>query len=132
MKKLALSLLALLLLIGTVRAQPVFVPATTASVQVAGTVATTLLVTGVPGKQIYMTGGNLLVAATGTVQFIAGTGATCGTGTVNLTAVMTFTSQGFLPLGDGFGAMLVVPPGLSLCIVNGVAAGPGWLAYGIF
>lgn len=114
--------------------QSVFVPATTASTPIAVAAATTtLLVTGVAGKRIYPTAMILVVDGASNVQLIAGTGATCGTGTVNVTGVMDFPIGTVLQMGTGNGAFAVAPPGLSLCMVTTGAVGhDGVLAYAIF
>lgn len=134
MRKLALALLALLALAPAQAQQSVFVPATTASVAITvSTATTTLLVTGVAGKQIYVTAVDVIAAGTGNIQFIAGTGATCGTGTTNVTGNYNLTAQVGLAKGTGNGALWVVPQGNSLCVITSAAVGmPGSLSYAIF
>ena len=88
---------ALLLLLGLVVAAPaqqsVVVPATTAQIAIAGTVAaSTRIVTGISGKSIYVTALALVPVATSVVTFTTGTGTNCGTGTANVTGAMTFAA----------------------------------------
>lgn len=112
--------------------QAVFTPATMASVSIAGTVATaTALVSGIAGKSIYVTSVNLVPLATSVVTFTSGTGATC-TSPTNLTGALTFAAGQTYSLGSGYGAVLVVPQGQSLCITIATAVAPGSLAYSQF
>lgn len=133
MKKLAL-LLALLLSGAAQAQQSVFVPATMASVPITiSTATTTLLVTGITGKSIYVTAVDVIAAGTGNIQFIAGTGATCGTGTVNISGNYSLTAQVGFTKAAGNGAIWVVPQSASLCAVTSGAVGmPGSLSYAIF
>lgn len=129
---------ALLLTIGLASAalaqQSVFVPATMASVPITvSTATTTRLITGVAGKSIYITAVDFIAAGTGNIQFIAGTGATCGTGTVNISGNYNLTAQVGMTKAAGNGAIWVVPQGFSLCVVTSAAVGmPGSLSYAIF
>ena len=128
-------ILAFLATIGLASAQQsVIVPATTASVPIdISTATTTRLVIGASGKRIYATAMDVVSGGTGNIQFISGTGATCGTGTVNVTGTYTLTAQVGLTKGTGNGALWVLGSGLSLCAVTsaGVVMG-GSLAYAIF
>lgn len=114
--------------------QSVFVPATTASVPIEITTATTTrLVTGVSNKRIYVTAVDVIATGTGSIQFIAGTGATCGTGTVNITGNYGLIAQVGFTKATGNGAVWVVPLNLSLCAVTSANVGmPGSLSYAIF
>jgi hypothetical protein len=132
MKRLLLAL-ALGLSSPALAQQSVFIPATQQSTIVAGTVATTLIITGVAGKSTYITGLYQAPLATSTVQWISGTGATCGTGTVNLTGSMVFTTGNqAIAIGDGSGTFMVAGPGLSVCVIIGTAAAPGWVSWAQF
>lgn len=133
MRKSLLAFGLALLLFGSAQAQPVVVPATTAQVSIAGTVAvSTKIVSGIAGKSIYVTAVALVPVATSVVTFTTGTGTNCGTGTANITGVMTFTSMVVFTLGDGYGAVWVLPSGNDLCITIATAASPGSLAYSQF
>lgn len=114
--------------------QSVSVPATTASTPIAITTATTTrLVTGITGKRVYVTAVDVISAGTGNIQFISGTGATCGTGTVNVTGTYTLTAQVGFTKGTGNGAVWALASGLSLCAVTSAAVVMGGsLAYSIF
>lgn len=135
MKQIVSILLALCWALAPALAQQsVFVPATTASVAVTiSSATTTLLITGVSGKSIYVTGALIIADGTGSIQFKAGTGATCGTGTVNLTGNMALTAQQGFAMGVGNGTFWVAPQGFSVCATTNAAVGmPGSLSYAIF
>lgn len=132
MKKLLLAL-ALAFASPAQAQQSVFVPATTNTVAVVGTVAVaTRIVTGVAGKSIYVTAISLIPVATSVVTFTTGTGSNCGTGTASLTGAMTFAAGQTVNLGTGNGTVMVVPQGNDLCITIATAAAPGSLAFSIF
>jgi hypothetical protein len=114
-------------------AQPVLIPGTTASAAITGTVAaSTRIVTGVAGKSISVTSVGLVPVATAAVTFTTGTGANCGTNTANVTGVLTFAAGQVLTLGDGYGAIWVLPVGSDLCITIATAVAPGSISWGIF
>lgn len=112
----------------------VVVPATMASIPITiSTATTTLLVTGVSGKSIYVTAVDVIAAGTGNIQFISGTGSTCGTGTVNITGNYSLIAQVGFTKAAGNGVVWVVGQGLSLCAITSAAVGmPGSLSYAIF
>ena len=116
---------------GFAHAQPV-IPLTQASVPIviAGA-ATTLLVTGAAGQSIYVTSVSVDGTAAGNIQFISGTGATCGTGTANVTGTYSLALSGIMTFGSGSGIVWVVPQGASLCAVSS-AAMAGSLSYARF
>lgn len=144
MKKLALSLaLALgLLTLGVFLAgvqapsraqQSVIVPATMASVSIAGTVAVaTEIVPLTAGQRIYITGIWLTPLATSVVTLTTGTGTNCGTSTASLTGAQTFAAGQEVTWGSGNGALIVTPPSFALCITIATAVAPGVIAYAKF
>lgn len=86
------------------------------------TATTTLIVTGVANKTIYVSNANIIAAGTGSIQFKAGTGATCGTGTVNLSGNYSLTTQvGFVL--SGWQAVWTLPPGFNLCATTSANVG---------
>src|SRR6266478_3817984 len=120
MKKLSVAFLLFLGLTSSLLAQQsVIVPATMASITIVGNTATALLVTGQAGKSIYVTAVDLIPVAGSTVQFIQGTGPTCGTGTSNLTGSLVFSAGQTYLKGDGYGTFWVLAQGNSLCVVIG-------------
>lgn len=129
-----LVLFALLFASPVVAQQSVFVPATMFSAPITiSTATTTLLITGVAGKSVYITNLLVVAAGTGSIQIKAGTGATCGTGTVNLTGNISLTAQQGYVMGVGNGVVLVAPAGFSVCATTDQAVGmPGSIAYAIF
>lgn len=97
------------------------------------TATTTKLITENGIQSIYITAAIIIASGTGNIQFIAGTGATCGTGTVNITGNLSLTAQVGFTQGNGSGVIWVVPPGLALCAVTSAAVGmPGVIAYAQF
>src|SRR5262245_14554799 len=111
----------------------VFVPATTTTTPITGTVATaTKIIPGVSGKSIYVTSLNLVPAATSIVTFTAGTGTGCGTGTVSLTGAMACTGGHVVNLGNGYVTVLVAPQSADVCITITSAISPGSIAYSLF
>jgi len=134
MKRLSAALLVYLGLASAALAQQaVVVPATTAQVAIAGTVAaSTKIVSGAVGKSIYVTSILQIPLATAVVTYTAGTGTNCGTNTVSLTGAMTFAAGQIINMGNGYGAVLVLPQGTDLCITIATAAAPGSLAYSLF
>jgi hypothetical protein len=130
-------LLALLLTTGILTAasaqQSVFTPATMGTTPIAATTTTALrIINGIAGKSIYVTALNMIPVATSVVTFSAGTGTNCATGTTNLTGAMTFAAGQTLSLGNGYGAVLVVPQSADLCVTISTANAPGSLGYAIF
>jgi hypothetical protein len=80
---------------------------------------TTLLQAGVAGKVMSICGWHVTSAqsAVTAFQFIYGTGATCGTGTVNVTPAFSVTSTA--PATDHVDyASITIPQGNSLCVVT--------------
>lgn len=114
-------------------AQPV-IPLTQASIPITiSTATTTLLVTGKASQSIYVTAIDIIAAGTGNIQFISGAGATCGTGTANVTGNYNLTAQTGFTKGNGSGVLWVIPVGASLCVTTSQAVGmPGSLSYAQF
>jgi hypothetical protein len=138
MRRLSAALIILLGLANAALAQGMgnspIVPATQKSIAVTITTATTTkLITELSNQSIYVTAVDIIATGTGNIQFIAGTGATCGTGTVNITGNYALTAQVGFTKGTGNGVVWVVPPGLALCAVTSNAVGyPGSIAYAQF
>lgn len=132
MKKLLL-ILALILSPSLAPAQSV-IPLTQASIPITiSTATTTRLVIGVTSKSIYVTAVDIIAGGTGDIQFIAGTGSTCGTSTVNISGDYNLTAQVGFTKGSGVGVLWVIPAGYSLCAVTGQSVGmPGSLSYAQF
>lgn len=133
MKRILVALSLSLGLTPALAQQAVVIPATMAQVSVAaGTQAATKLISGISGKSIYVTQVNLIPVATAAVTFTTGTGTNCGTGTASVTGVMTFAAGQVLNLGDGYGAVFVIPQGNDLCLTISTANAPGSIAYAQF
>lgn len=90
------------------------------------TATTTLMVTGVSGRQVRVCGLKLVTAAANNVQFISGTGATCGTGTTGIGGGGTtaasgdnYAANGGSAYGGGLGQLFTTTAtGDSLCVVT--------------
>lgn len=133
MRKLGAALLVFFGLASAALAQSPVVPSTSAQIPIAGTIAaSTKIITGVTGKQIYVTALLLVPVATSVVTFTYGTGTNCGTGTTSLTGAMTFSAGQTVAHGGGQGAVFVLPRGNDLCITIATGAAPGSLAYALF
>lgn len=97
------------------------------------TATTTKLIDGVAGKRIYITAVDVIAAGTGNIQFISGTGATCGTGTVTISGNYNLTAQIGFTKGNGTGVVWALAPGFNLCAVTSAAVGmPGSISYAQF
>lgn len=130
----ALALILALLFAGAAQAQAPIVPTTMASVPITiSTATTTRLVTGATSKSIYITSLIVIANGTGAIQFVSGTGATCGTGQANVTGNFSLTAQVGFTIGTGNGVVLVLPSGASLCAITDSAVGmPGSVSYALF
>jgi hypothetical protein len=107
------------------------------------TATTTLEITGVSGRHVYICAINLVTAAANNVTIIAGTGATCGTSTAALVGGTTaaegwnFAANGGLAMGSGLGSVLSTngagATGDSVCIVTSAATQlAGTISYTIY
>jgi hypothetical protein len=89
------------------------------------TATTTLIVTGVSGRQVRISSWDLIAAGADNVAWIEGTGATCGTGTAGMAGGTTaasgynFAANGGMAKGSGLGTVLqTATAGDSVCIVT--------------
>lgn len=90
---------------------------------------TTLLLAGVASRNIFICSLAVSLDATGTFSLIAGTGATCGTGTATIMPGLTLALGTPLDIGSGWGMIARgVTTGDSLC---GVTTGAGAIAHGV-
>lgn len=104
------------------------------------TATTTLLVTGVSGRQVRITTLHMITALANNVAFIEGTGATCGTGTAGMAGGTTAASgynfaanSGIALNGGGGTAIQTVTTGDSVCVVtSAVTQLSGGLEYAIY
>lgn len=105
------------------------------------TATTTLAVTGVSGRHIRVCAIGLVVAAADNVQFISGTGATCGTGTTGIGSGGTsaasgynFAANGGIAYGNGIGTLFkTTSTGDSICVVTSAATQlSGQITYTIY
>jgi hypothetical protein len=115
-------------------AQTTIKPTATVSIPITiSTATTTRLILGVSGQRIYVTAVDVIAAGTGSIQFVYGTGATCGTGQQNVTGNYALIAQVGFTKGTGVGPVWIIPPGNSLCAVTSANVGyPGSLSYAQF
>jgi hypothetical protein len=79
--------------------------------------ATVLAVTGVANKPSTICGFIASATAAATIQIIAGTGATCGTGTVNITAAHSIPAGAFINYSSA--AWFSTASGAGICVIVG-------------
>jgi hypothetical protein len=104
------------------------------------TATTTLIVTGVSGRQVRIGAFHMVTAAANNVAWIEGTGATCGTGSAGMAGGTTAASgynlaaNGGIAEGSGLGTVLsTVTTGDSVCLVTSAATQlSGGLEYTIY
>jgi len=95
----------------------------------AGAATTTQIIAAVAQFAIYVCGYELSqIATAGTVQWVYGTGASCGTGTTNLTGPMGVTASQPFGYGTGGNTVFKVPVGNALCLT---ATGAGGTVSGV-
>jgi len=80
--------------------------------------ATVVGATGVAGRTISICGFIASATAAATIQLISGTGATCGTGTANITAAHSIPAGAFMNYG-GNSAFASAPTASSVCVIVG-------------
>lgn len=92
------------------------------------TATTTLLITGVSGRQVHISAIHLIAGAADNVALIEGTGATCGTSTAGMAGGTTAASgynlsaNGGIAYGNGLGTVIqTVTTGDSVCAVTSAA-----------
>lgn len=86
-------------------------------VLVNGLAANTQIVALTANQVVYVCGYFFTLTGTApTVQFVGGTGATCGTGTTNLTGVLLPLTGSFIAAGNAGRAILVDGNGAALCL----------------
>jgi len=92
------------------------------------TAVSTLLVTGVSGRQVRICSINLVAAGADNAGIIEGTGATCGTGTAGMSGGATaatgwnFAANGGIAFGTGLGTIMQTTTAAdSVCIITSAA-----------
>ena len=96
---------------------------------VAAAASTTQQIAAITIDSIYVCGYQMSqVATAGTLQWVYGTGANCGTGTTNLTGAMGVTASQPISYSVGVGYVMKVPTGNALCLTT---TGAGGTAAGI-
>jgi len=95
--------------------------------------ATTRLIELVAGQAIYISSWDVMAAGAGTFKLVYGTGATCGTGTVDLTGAYPLAANGSVNKGSGTGNLYNIPQGNSLCATTtGAVQFSGAVSYSQF
>jgi hypothetical protein len=101
----------------------------------ASAAATTLVIPGVTGQNIHLCGWDVTATAVATWQLISGTGATCGTGTVNITAAhnigaaTALASSGATPGRYSTPTPVAPNPNPSVCVVVTGTGPVQWTIY---
>lgn len=119
MKRAFLAAVGLLLLTIGAQAQPA--NCRTTALYDASTLGSTVLVTGITGRNIYLCGFNMWAAGTSTVKLVYGTGVACATGEVAVTPAYSLITQTGIADGSSLYRGLFVPGGNDLCIKTSAA-----------
>jgi hypothetical protein len=104
------------------------------------TATTTLMVTGVSGRQVRICAFHMITTLANNVAWLEGTGATCGTGTAGMAGGTTaasgynFAANGGIAMGTGIGqVMLTATTGDSVCLITSAATQlSGFISYTIY
>jgi len=113
--------------------QSVVVPTTEASVLFGSTTtAITKIISAISGQSIYLTQVTIKPANTSVVTLSYGSGTNCGTGTQAFYGPVTFGTGESIYLGNGAGALYVVPQSKDVCATVSTAIAPGWISYSMF
>lgn len=90
----------------------------------AAAASTTQQIAAVTGSKIYVCGYQMSqIATAGTVQWVYGTGANCGTGTTNISGAMGVTASSPITYGGGSAVIIIVPTSNALCLTTTGAGG---------
>lgn len=90
--------------------------------------ATTAVVVGAAGQFVHVCGFDVTATTAATFQLVQGTGATCGTGTTNLTAAHAMSATNALGVYGNPG-LLSLTPGNGLCVVITGTGPVQWTLY---
>ncbi len=114
-------------------AQPVLIPATTATVSLpTSTQATTKLLSGALSKSTIITALHIIPASGAIVTWSAGSGTNCGTNNVVLDGPVTYGSGVADNRGSGLGAVMIAPLSADVCLAVASAGVAGSVGYGQF
>ena len=91
--------------------------------------ATTLIITGQPGSVIHLCGWDVTATAAATFQIITGTGATCGTNTVNITAAHAMTGSNTINTSAATPGRYSTPAGNNVCMIITGTGPVQWTVY---
>jgi hypothetical protein len=91
--------------------------------------ATTLVITGQAGGTVHLCGWDITSTAAATAQIITGTGATCGTNTVNITAAHALGVTNVYSSSGATAGRYSTPQGNSVCVI---VTGTGPVQWTIF
>ncbi len=91
--------------------------------------ATTLVVTGQVNGVVHLCGWDVTASAASTFQLITGTGATCGTNTINITAAHVMTGQNTINTSAATPGRYSAPAGNSICVVVTGTGPVQWTIY---
>jgi hypothetical protein len=121
-----------LLIAGRAFAQPVLIPATTATVALPTTTGTKVLIPGTAGLHTYVTGLLITPTVSGAVVWFteANAGTSCATSPATILGPSTLVLGSVVNFGSGNGAVLALSAGADLCLTVSTATVGGAMAYG--
>ena len=90
---------------------------------------TILVITGQPGGVIHLCGWDVTATAAATFQIITGTGATCGTNTVNITAAHAMTGSNNINTSAATPGRYSTPAGNNVCMIVTGTGPVQWTVY---
>ena len=91
--------------------------------------ATTLIITPGTGQAVHLCGWDVTATAIATWQIVTGTGATCGTNTVTITAAHSISAQNVLSSSGATPGRFSAPAGNNICVIV-TGTGPAqWTVY---
>lgn len=91
--------------------------------------ATTLTITGATGQQIHLCGWDVTSTAAATWQLVTGTGATCGTSTVNITAAHALGTTNVFSSAGATPGRYSAPAGNNICVIVTGTGPVQWTIY---
>lgn len=112
-------------------AQPVLIPATTATIALpTSTQAITKLLSGAVSKSTIITSLHIIPASGAIVTWSAGTGTNCATNNIVLDGPVAYGSGVADNRGSGLGAVMIAPLSADVCLTVASAGVAGSVGYG--
>lgn len=95
----------------------------------ASAAATTNIITGTPNSVIHLCGWDVTATGASTFQIVTGTGATCGTGTIQITAAHVMTGSNTINTSAATPGRYSAPMGNSVCVIVTGTGPVQWTVY---